>query len=131
MLFFSILASCNQSQAQQVFEPVAGVRILLSETQVSTLLETLRAFANQEGLRLEFGNYPKRGREVLNLELRKNAVTFFHIGNFRDPDRFYLTAYSHENEEVWKPIWTRLTASMVATFGGSKVSERHFGSSSR
>jgi hypothetical protein len=124
---FLLLSACwGDPGQQQGFEPLAGVRISLSQAQVPRLLQTIQSFAQTEGLRVETANYPKQTRIVMNLNLIMSAETFFHIGNFRDPNQFDLNAYSHEYDGVWRPVWTRLTNSIVETFGTANVSERHF-----
>jgi hypothetical protein len=49
--------------------------------------------------------------------------TFFHASNFRQIGRFEITAYSHQDEQSWRPLWKRLNRRLVAVFGAPNVSD--------
>lgn len=114
----------SQSQAQEGFVPLAGVKISISDANAARLEEILREFAEAENLRVQEGNFTKRGRPVINMVLQVNEKTFFHVDDFRDNGLFDLNVYSHEKKEVWEPIWLRLTKKLREVFGAKNIKKK-------
>jgi hypothetical protein len=126
-----LIIGCQPDPAhREPYAPLAGVTISASEAQADKLIETLRSFAKSEHLQLEDGSFPKLGRPVVNMELRINEETYFHIENFFDPSVFHLNAYSHQRREIWEPTWDRLIEKLRDALGQEAVKPMSFESPS-
>jgi hypothetical protein len=113
-------AFTQQNDHEQGFPPLARVRV--SATDVDLLVKTLHEFGISEDLRLVQGSFTRDDRLVTQVTLRKaRDSTFFHVSDFRRPMQFEITAYSHEDEQAWRPLWTRLNQRLVSVFGASNV----------
>jgi hypothetical protein len=120
------LSACDpDARTHEAFSPLAGVRISVTDAQTKRLVDALQSIADDEHLAVAAANFPKQGRVVINMLLRVNSQTFFHIDNFNDSAQFDLAAYSHEKTQMWRPIWLRITSRLKAIFG-SHVVERNF-----
>jgi hypothetical protein len=117
------LDACDaQTQGdREPFLPLAGIAISIAPTQVDSFLINLRSFAAARNLSVEEGNFPKQGLKVINMSVRLNDETFFHVDNFRDPTKFELNAYSHQSQEIWKPIWVALVKTIETEVGPQNI----------
>jgi hypothetical protein len=123
-MFLLMSASRADDGPREGFPPLAVIALSVSEPGDVLLIETIKGFASKEHLNIENGNFLKSDRPVVNMTVRIKKESFFHITNLNYSDEFVLTAHSHDEEKVWKPIWERLIAKLESVFGASRISHQ-------
>jgi len=124
MLFASILVSVAGTftpQAQQAYLPLQGVRVDLDRDRINEFMDLVITFVSEHHFQFDQGDFPKRGRTVINARIKISSQTFFHISNFRSEDAVELTAYSHESEQIWQQPWNDLVSTLSSKFGENHV----------
>jgi hypothetical protein len=105
---------------EQGFPPLARIRV--SATDVDLLLNTLRELAGSEHLHFTQGSFRRGDRTVTQMTLKRDGgSTLLHGSDFRKAAQYEITAYSHEDEQAWRPLWIRLNERLVAVFGAPNV----------
>jgi hypothetical protein len=105
----------------QGFLPLAIVSVNVTADRIPTLRDALKKFATVEHLTFFEGGFPKQGRPVYQFYFKQNDQPVFSIDNFRDPLKFEATAYSRDNEDVWRPRWLRLLSTIRSALGSSDI----------
>jgi hypothetical protein len=122
-VMFAAVASSSGQSLDQGFPPLAAVKIAVeNQTEIDQVLAALREIGRSERLAILEGQFPKQGRDVVQVKLERDQQTFFYMSNFRDAKSFRLTAYSHVSKDVWQPIWNRLIEKLSSTMGSQKIS---------
>jgi hypothetical protein len=124
-----LAASAAGANAQDLddgaFEPLVQATIHApTDAQRAKLTATLKAIAKAEKLAIDQGDFDKDNRTVINMDLRKNAQTYFSVSNFDDQETFEVTAFSHEDSAIWKPLWLRILKRLNDVVGADNVIER-------
>jgi hypothetical protein len=112
-----VTARDDPSPKRQPFLPLARVDIRVPASKTRDLVQVITTFSNTHNLLLERGDFPKSGRNVVNMKVGIAKESFFVINNFKDADVFLLVAYSHEAANIWQGKWTDLVSKLAMEIG--------------
>jgi hypothetical protein len=106
---------------REPYSPLATVEITASETELDGVVMELTAFSDERNLRLSRGDFPRQGRRVVNMGIYFPTDSFFLINNFRGSNTLTMVAYSHEEERVWRNVWSDLVERLTLKLGAERV----------
>jgi hypothetical protein len=121
---FLILTPIAHSQTSDdgVYAPAAKAVIRVDGDKLEASLQILARFANDKRAKFSSGDFPKQGRRVANVMVRFSKNTFFAANNFLSEDELNVTAYSHDQFDVWLPNWGVMIDALRAGLGRGNVS---------
>jgi hypothetical protein len=116
-LLASGIALGDPGRKKQAFLPLARADISVPFDRAAAFSQAITDFSNARKLRLDRGDFPKDGRIVMNMKISLTHESFFIANNFINSNSFELIAYSHEDAELWRPVWSELIARITKEFG--------------
>ena len=101
----------------------AGRSILVDRNDISVMQGALKRFAELERLEYLEDQFMRKAHVVHQFYLKERDMPVFYIDNFRDSDRFRVTAYAGDNSEAWEPRWARLLSLLKSELGPHAVTQ--------
>jgi hypothetical protein len=116
-------AATPENPHTQGYPPLAVSYITIYSAQLTDLRDTLRMFAQAEGLEFAEGGFEKQGSAVQTFYLKQDDAPVYMISNFMERNRYRIIVYSGNAECGWQARWLRLFSILRKKLGASSVSD--------
>jgi hypothetical protein len=124
LCFMATVGSATAAdQPHEGHSPLATASILVDRNDISVMQGALKRFAELERLEYLEDQFMRKAHVVHQFYLKERDMPVFYIDNFRDSDRFRVTAYAGDNSEAWEPRWARLLSLLKSELGPHAVTQ--------